>query len=174
MAGEGDGHRRVVPQDVAADLVLREEGIEETPPRPGCRLAVVPRGQVRHEQADALTFRLCEIRRPRIVQRLLDKEDPPLLGAAPHQVLRPLVDPIPSQMGQTYNVVRLFDKYIRHDLPLTPLPVSCTGRGSVLRLRAKLSAIWQERCHLLTLRVRTGIYSVSCIRPIPWRMVDER
>ncbi len=104
VAREAEHHRRVEPQDRPPAALKRQQAVQHVaqPRLPG-RL-VPPVGQARAERRDALLGKgvMLEVG-PRMIagDRLLEDEDPPILGEARHQVLRPLKHEVPPQVGKT-------------------------------------------------------------------------
>ena len=103
-ARELDRHRRVVPEHVVANAVLTKKVAQQPRlDRHGFRRRA--RGETRHDDVDAmLAHRHVEPRGSVVDHGLLDDEDAVQPRASGQQVLRPLEDEIPPEVGQGHDV----------------------------------------------------------------------
>src|SRR3954447_7914196 len=105
MTSQCNRHRRVVPEHVARDSLLREEPVDHSR---NYRILIAV--EIRGREA---WYRDCKVVATRsdspcgfaIGQHgLLDEQNPSLLGTSTQEVLRSLIHKIPSQMGETDNI----------------------------------------------------------------------
>jgi hypothetical protein len=100
VSREPERHRRVVPEDEIAHAVIGHQAFDEALLRGVARdLTRQTFRQARHghtHAAAALTN--FEAERAFVEDRLFDEKDAPSRGAAAHEVLRSLVDEVPTQV----------------------------------------------------------------------------
>ena len=109
MIGKRQRHRRVVPENVFLDLVLQKKLPNHlSHDRVDGDLAAQSVGQVRHNHAHArVCFAQFEPHRSVSKDRFFDKEHASLARATRQQMLRTLVNKIPTQMREANEICRL-------------------------------------------------------------------
>jgi hypothetical protein len=105
VRGEGPCHGRVVPEQVTGDTFTTQKVVEQHPLLATHVLHRGPARQVRrHDPHGIVTFNLQSWKDSGFEDGLFDEEDPALLGASRHQMLRPLEHESPTQVRQADEV----------------------------------------------------------------------
>ncbi len=105
MVAETKRHRRVIPQHLGTDVLLRDQFIKEMPLHVGLALTI-RFAQMGHDDTNPC---LClgdrQVRAVDCVEDwFLNDEDAPVTGATAQQMLRTLEHEVPSQMGKAKDV----------------------------------------------------------------------
>src|SRR6266511_2341772 len=175
--GEGHRRRRVVPEDVIADLVFQEEFIEQERLFYRGRFGVIrPLAQTRrHDKYSAIAPPDVQPLNRRAEDRFLYEENAPFAGRPAHQVLWSLAREIPSQARQANYVRRIISlsSQQRHVVLFSAVACHCNVIHN-LNSSNECASIFPRRLRPQGRRCYGNIQKTSMTENLTWRMLYVR